>query len=158
MPRLAEAIHVVEKGKNGANLRCKNRSRQEWETGYWVVGDATAKSLIGGMVYVHDGQNRPSHIGGKIIDIFHEAGTAKNRRVIRFRKLPSCENIIATKEGWGNERKIVWKSGSDQKIKVANDDDESAFPEGRKKYKLHRSLGRIRNSVCEVGLLTVSVQ
>ena len=142
MPRLAEAIHVVEKGENGENLRCISRPRHEWVTGYWVIADATAKSLIGGMVYVHRGQNIPSHIGGEIIDIFHEAGTDMRRKVIRFRELPSGKNIHAAKQGWGNERKIVWKLDSNRKTTVANDDDESAFPEGGKKYKLHHSLER----------------
>jgi len=137
MPRIAQAIHVVEKTKDKQILRCVSHSRDEWETGYWVVGASTAESLLGGMVYVHHGQNLPSHKGGTIIDVYYEAGTAKGRKVIRFLASQSGEGKIAVKQGWGNERKVVWNDVPSQKFRIKNDDDESAFPEGAKKFKLH---------------------
>ncbi len=140
MPRIAEAIHVVEKDNDNDNLRCIDPDRDEWETGNWVVGDSTADSLLGGMVYVHRGQNLPSHKGGEIIDVYHKARTDKKRKVILFRALPSGENVIAQKQGWGNERKLVWKSLPAPH--VIQTDDESAFPEGAKKYKLHHNRER----------------
>ncbi len=144
MPRVAEAIHVIEKDEENENLRCTNRQRREWETGHWVIGKATAESLVGGMVYVHRGQDLPSHIGGKIIAVFHQEGTDEKRQVIRFRKLPLGKNVVAEKKGWGNERKIDWKVAPSAKaeVEVLNDDDESTFPEGTEKYKLHRSRER----------------
>ena len=128
MPRIAEAIHVVEKKTEGAHLRRLKGSRTEWETGYWIVGDSTSKSLIGGMVYVHRGQNEPSHAGGKILQIYHELGSDPRRRVVRFRSTASGKGVIAESTGWGNERKIDWRAVKSEKTRIANDDDESAFP------------------------------
>lgn len=109
--RLAKAIHVVEKGLKIENLRQLqgNDDPEVWETGYWIISDETAQSLIDGMVYVHRGQNLPSHAGGKIIAIYHEAGTEPKRRVIRFRSSSDAKDVVAGRSGWGNERKLIWK-------------------------------------------------
>jgi hypothetical protein len=140
MSRFAEAIHVIEKNIDGTNFRRVEGSI--WETAYWIVSDSTAKSLIGGTVYVHKGQNLPAHAGGEIIDIYHEPDTKANLRVVRFKSDPSAKGVIAEHKGWGNERKIDWRSEDQLKLEVANDDDESAFPEGKEKYALHRSRER----------------
>ena len=109
--RRAEAIHVVEKGVKILNLRPRSDAGEGiWETAYWIVGEKTAASLIGGKVYVHRGQNVPSHAGGRIIEIYHEPGTAQRRRVIRFAATADCQGVTADREGWGNERKIIWQS------------------------------------------------
>jgi predicted HNH restriction endonuclease len=94
------------------------------------------------MVFVHKGQNEPSHAGGEIVEIYHEKGSDENRRVIRFRALPVAKNVLTGRSGWGNEKKIIWRSANVGKVRVANDDDESAFPEGTKKYALHHSRER----------------
>lgn len=142
MPRIAEAIHVVEKKREDAHLRRVKGGRELWETAYWIVGRATAETLIGGSVYVHRGQNTPSHAGGKILDIYHEPGSDVNRRVIRFRSMAGAINVSTDRAGWGNERKIVWRLDGGEIPEVSNDDDESAFPEGKKKYALHHSRER----------------
>lgn len=109
--RVAKAIHVVEKGTEIINLRPRNDVGEEiWETAYWIVGEKTAASLIGGMVYVHRGQNVPSHAGGRIIDVYYEPGTEERRRVIRFKTDTDCHGVVANRTGWGNERKIIWQS------------------------------------------------
>jgi hypothetical protein len=84
-------------------------TRGSGETAYWIVVDKTPKSLIGGNVYVHRGQNVPSHAGGRIIEIYHEPGTGERRRVIRFQASVDCEGVVTARNGWGNERKVVWK-------------------------------------------------
>jgi predicted HNH restriction endonuclease len=142
MPRLAQAIHVVEKRTDDAHLRRVLGRLGEWETGYWVIGDATAKSLIGGVVYVHRGQNLPSHEGGEILKIYYEPGSDLKRRVILFKSIATAKNITTDRKGWGNERKIVWDTGPSTLTRIANDDDESAFPEGAKKYVLHHTRER----------------
>jgi hypothetical protein len=109
--RIAEAVHVVEKGIEIENLRQRTDVREGvWETAYWIIGKKTAASLIGGKVYVHRGQNIPSHAGGNIVEIYHEPGTAEKRRVIRFQASVDCEGVVTGREGWGNERKIIWKA------------------------------------------------
>lgn len=108
--RRAEAIHVVEKGIEIENLRSRSDVGEGiWETGYWIVGEQTATSLVGGKVYVHRGQNVPSHAGGTIIRIYHEPGTDERRRVIRFKTAGDCEGFVTDREGWGRERKIIWQ-------------------------------------------------
>lgn len=109
--RLAAAIHVVEKGVEIENLRQRSDVREGvWETAYWIVGNKTAASLIGGRVYVHRGKNIPSRAGGIITEVYPESGTTENRRVIRFQASVACEGIVTGREGWGNERKIIWKA------------------------------------------------
>lgn len=143
MSRIAEAIHVIEKDPEKENLRRVASSRTQWETGYWIVGHSTAQSLISnGTVYIHRGQDAPSHAGGRIVDIYHEPGTDPRRRVIRFKAVATAKNVLAQLRGWGYERKLVWRTGTQNEVPVANDDDESAFPEGIRKYKLHHSLER----------------
>jgi predicted HNH restriction endonuclease len=142
MPRIAEAIHVIEKKTAGARLRRVKGSRTDWETAYWIIGETTAQSLIGGMIYVHRGQNVASHAGGKIVKIYHEPSSDLKRRVVRFRLIASAKGVVAERDGWGNERKIDWRFVKSEMMRVASDDDESAFPEGKKKYALHRSRER----------------
>lgn len=94
------------------------------------------------MVYVHRGQNIASHAGGKILEIYYEPGSDANRRVVRFKFMSSAKGVLADHKGWGNERKIDWRFVGSETTAVANDVDESAFPEGKKKYALHRSRER----------------
>lgn len=144
MPRLATSIHVLEKSAEDEILRRVDGTVDEWETGYWIIGDSTAKALIGGMVYVHRGQYKPSHAGGKIVDIYHATGTDLKRRVIRFKDLPTAKNVLTEKQGWGNERKVIWRNEISFQAQIADEDDESAFPEGGDKFELHH--GRERDS------------
>lgn len=110
MPRKASALHLVEKGIYRINLRHVSGTKDEWETGYWWVGDTTAASLVGGKIYLHRGQGEPSHIGGEILSYNHQSGTDPKRKVFRFRTLDQCRGVSTAKTGWGNEKKIIWKS------------------------------------------------
>jgi len=142
MPKLASAIHVIEKKAVNQNLRCVDEKARIWQTGYWVLADATAESLIGGNVYVHKGQKVASHKGGKIIDAYWEPGSDTKRKIIRFLASRSAEGVETNEKGWGNERKIVWEAVAKAPMRVVSESDESAFPEGRKKYKMHTSRER----------------
>jgi hypothetical protein len=51
-------IHFVER-KN--NVRRMPDAPGEWESGYWVVSEESAHRLVGGDLYLHSGQNEPSH-------------------------------------------------------------------------------------------------
>lgn len=106
MARHAVSIHVVEKAAEFENLR--HIESDIWETAYWVMAERMAESLKGGTVFVHRGQNIPSHAGGEILEIYHEPGSDSNRRVIRFRSLESAKKVHAGRTGWGNERKVIW--------------------------------------------------
>lgn len=147
MARRAIALHVVEKGTKFVNLRCLDESQEIWETGNWAIGDATAASLIGGLIYVHAGQLLPSHIGGEIITFRASDSNTGNRKIFTFRATPSQRGTFAGREGWGNEKKVVWEDGPEQKLVPQAEDDESAFPEGAESYALHRARERDRQIV-----------
>jgi hypothetical protein len=102
-------IHLVERGLHPENIRLLNKANNEWESGYWVVSEATARRLIGGHIFLHAGQQAPSHFGGEILDFrVHASGGESDRVVFRFRADVECKGINAGRNGWGNEKKIVW--------------------------------------------------
>ena len=86
-----------------------DRDKNEWESGYWVVSEATAKRLVGGHIYLHRGEDEPSHIGGDIFSFHvHPRGPEAGRIVFHFHADVECSNITVGSEGWDNEMKIVW--------------------------------------------------
>jgi hypothetical protein len=90
------------------NVQRINRDENAWESGYWVVGEETAQRLIGGDIYLHDGQNEASHFGGTILGYrIHHGGEVDGRVVFRFRARVSHKGVKTGREGWGNEKKIV---------------------------------------------------
>jgi hypothetical protein len=98
-------IHLVERLGNVHRI---DRDRNEWESGYWVVGEETAQRLVGGDIYLHDGQNEPSHFGGTILGYrIHRGGDVDGRIVFRFQASVSHKGVMTDREGWGNEKKIV---------------------------------------------------
>jgi HNH endonuclease len=137
MARKAKAIHVVEKKQDSQHLRPVDGRRGVWQTAYWVIGEKTRSDLIGGTVYVHEGQLLPSHAGGEILEIVHETGTEQNRYVIIFKQSAAAKGLLSEKAGWGNEKKIDWEHDDSNKVKVVEEDDESSYPEGSKKFKKH---------------------
>ena len=98
------AIHFVERLQNLTFL-----DNGECESGYWVIGAETAEKLIGGLLYLHSGQLAPSHFGGRIQSTrVEEQGAHAGRVVFRFQPDVSCKGVRTSREGWGNEKKIVW--------------------------------------------------
>jgi hypothetical protein len=68
------------------------------------------KKLIGGKIYLHQGQEKLSHFGGTIysFDILTKAaGEESNRIVFNFKAGAEFKGIKTGKEGWGNEKMIV---------------------------------------------------
>jgi hypothetical protein len=81
----------------------------EYECGYWVVAEETARKLVGGDLYLHDGQNQPSRFGGKILNFHvHPSGSEAGRIVFRIQATLEHRGVKTGREGWGNEKKIVW--------------------------------------------------
>lgn len=101
------SVHFVEH-KN--NIHRIPDTPGEWESGYWVIAEETAQRLIGGDLYLHSGQNEPSHFGGKIVAFrIHRDGSEIDGRIV-FRIRPTIEykGVVTGREGWGNEKKLVW--------------------------------------------------
>lgn len=101
------SIHLVERI---GNVHPVSTNPSIWESGYWVIAEATAERLVGADLYLHSGQLDASHFGGKILSYYvHRDGTDTDGRVV-FRITPSLEHkgVKTGREGWGNEKKIVW--------------------------------------------------
>ncbi|MCZ4305571.1 hypothetical protein O4G98_12575 [Zoogloeaceae bacterium G21618-S1] len=102
-------LHLIERGQHKENLRCIDKTNKEWESGNWVVSEETAEKLIGGHIFLHKGQDKPSHFGGVILS-FHsqKCGQDAGRIAFRFRAGIEFKGIPTDRSGWGNEKKIVW--------------------------------------------------
>ena len=45
-----------------------DKAENEWGSGKWAVSEETDQNLVGGMyIYLHNGQDKPPHLGGKIL-------------------------------------------------------------------------------------------
>jgi hypothetical protein len=94
------AIHFVDKS---GQYRCVDEVADEWETGDWHVAVEKAKSLMGGYLLLHHGQQQPAYFGGEIVGfrrLKHEP-----RIVFRVRKMTNLEGVLTGASGWGNEQK-----------------------------------------------------
>jgi hypothetical protein len=99
------AIHFIERVRNQQRI---DASQHEWESGYWKVSAESAETLVGGEIYFHTSQVKPSYFGGKIISYRVQSGGPDDGRVIfRFRAALEFKGVLTTREGWGNEKKIV---------------------------------------------------
>jgi hypothetical protein len=101
-------IHLIERI---TNVKLLSKERNEWASYCWVVSEDTAKKLIGGEIYLHKGQDKPSHFGGTIFsyDVLPaEARGDAGRIVFNFKAGLEFKNVKAGKDGWGMEKKIVW--------------------------------------------------
>lgn len=103
------AIHLIEKK---INVHRVPDSPQEWESGYWAVTQDTAARLVGGDLYLHSQQGEPSHFGGPILSfrVHSDASDVRldGRVVFRIKASHSHKEVLAGREGWGNEKKIIW--------------------------------------------------
>ncbi|MFD0892186.1 hypothetical protein KBB96_12210 [Luteolibacter ambystomatis] len=81
----------------------------EYESGWWVVSEGTARKLVGGGIYFHKAQASPSYFGGIIDDFCIETqGERSGRIIFKFRADPAnFRGFSAGADGWGNEKKIV---------------------------------------------------
>ena len=100
------SIHLVERL---GNVHPVDRKKNEWESGYWAVSEETALKLVGGHIYLHKGQDKQSHFGGQILGCrVHITGPEEGRIVFRFRDSIEFKGVSTGRDGWGNEKKIVW--------------------------------------------------
>lgn len=52
------SIHFIERLRNITRL---TGTKDEYESGYWVVSAETAEKLVGADIYLHEGQAKPSY-------------------------------------------------------------------------------------------------
>lgn len=98
-------IHLIEKI---GNINPLDEKRLLWESGWWVVSLEKAEYLIGGRIFFHKAQDKPSFFGGRITRFRVETdGEWKGRILFTF--IPSLEfkGVKTSREGWGMEKKFV---------------------------------------------------
>ncbi len=76
-----------------------------FSSGDWYISESRATSLIGGMIYFHRAQNRPSFIGGTVIKV--EKSIVPDRFVFFFRSKLEGRDIRTPSEGWAMTMKFI---------------------------------------------------
>lgn len=99
-------IHLIEKE---SLVRCIDSSLNHYETGYWAISASTATKLLGGDLFLHKSQDSPSFFGGKVESFsVVDFGEYQGRVVFAIEASMKYKGIYAGKDGWGNEKKIVF--------------------------------------------------
>ena len=81
---------------------------QKYESGFWVLSEATAKELVGAKIYLHDSQSAPAFFGGIILDWKKITdGEYEGRIAFTFKAEKECKGIKTDLSGWAQEMKIV---------------------------------------------------
>lgn len=104
------AIHLIERAGNIKRLDSAQHPH-EYDCGYWVVAATTAERLLesDADLYLHESQSLPSYFGGRIVGFrIHHGGSEDGRIIFRFQASPQHRGVTTGREGWGNEKKIVW--------------------------------------------------
>ncbi|MPS93827.1 hypothetical protein [Comamonas sp.] len=109
MTKEASALHLVERPPY-ENRKLMDQTLKKWETGYWRVGNRTAKQLIGRKIYLYDGQKANCSIGGEILAWIPRLDKGANRKIFLFREIKALRGVPAPQAGWGNEKCISWKN------------------------------------------------
>ncbi|MDR1709331.1 MAG: hypothetical protein LBS70_06380 [Candidatus Accumulibacter sp.] len=98
-------IHFVE---NMDHIRRLDKEANLWESRWWAVSPETAEKLVGGRIFFHKAQKKPSFFGGDITGFRVETGDEWRGRIIfKFKASEECRGITTGPEGWGREKKIV---------------------------------------------------
>ena len=106
-------IHFVERSDN---VRKIDKSKNEWESGYWPLTEQVAQKLIGGVLYLHRTKLTSSHFGGDIIDYrVEESGSEAGRVVFKLRAKADCKGVKIDGKGWSKDLKIVGDTPGDAK-------------------------------------------
>jgi hypothetical protein len=103
------ALHLIQNQSHPKLLpKPEQPGSDVWISGYWVLAVDTVRSLIGGRVYFHKAQAKPSFFGGEILDfrVANEPPYA-GRIILLFQFDPQARGVRAGPEGWAMEMKIV---------------------------------------------------
>ena len=79
-----------------------------YESEWWAIAPETAERLVGGRIYLHKGQDKPSFFGGTITASRVETeGQWAGRIIFTFTRDAAGKGVVS-RGGWGNEKKFVW--------------------------------------------------
>ncbi len=102
------AIHIIKNDPRLPQIRPVQPGSDVFTSGRWVVSQETANALIGGTIYFHDAQSKPSFFGGLILGAERiEEGEAAGRFIFKFKSDPACKGISTPRNGWAQEMKII---------------------------------------------------
>jgi hypothetical protein len=100
------AIHLLERS---GNVRKIDKSKNEWESGYWDMTEDAARKLIGGVLYLHRAKLHGSHFGGSILGYrIADSGPEAGRVVFKVRADADCKGVKTDAKGWSKDYKIFW--------------------------------------------------
>ncbi len=98
-------IHLIEKELRFTRT---DKTSQNWESGYWKVSIEVAEGLIGGDIFLHKAQIKPSYFGGKITGYhIQTTGEWQGRVIFHFTATSEHKGVKTSQPGWGMEKKIV---------------------------------------------------
>jgi hypothetical protein len=99
-------IHFIERI---GNIKRIDKDSATWESGWWAVAPETADKLIGGCIFFHKAQVKPSFFGGTLTSYRVEAnGEWSGRLLFTFIFSPEFRGVRTGRDGWGMEKKLVW--------------------------------------------------
>ena len=101
---MAIVVHFIERM---GHVRCLDKAQSLYESGWWAISEQTAQELVGGRLYLHKAQDKPSFFGGTIQSCRVETeGEWPGRVLFTFVADLAGKGVRAGKDGWGMERKI----------------------------------------------------
>jgi hypothetical protein len=98
-------IHFIERL---GDIKRIDKESAIWESGWWAVVQETAEKLIGGRIFFHKAQDKPSFFGGTVTSYRVETeGALAGRLIFTFTFSPEFRGVRAGRDGWGMEKKVV---------------------------------------------------
>lgn len=86
-----------------------DKTKNEWESGYWAVTEETAQKLIGSVLYLHRAKLHASHFGGTILGFrIEESGPEAGKLVFKLRADADRKGVKTDGKGWSKDYKIFW--------------------------------------------------
>jgi hypothetical protein len=100
------AVYLIERSDN---VRKTDRSKNEWESGFWDITEESARKLVGAKLYLHRSKNKPSHFGGTILSYRIEPASPSGTGVVFTVRADAAYKDVKTEpKGWAKDHKILW--------------------------------------------------
>lgn len=94
--------------REGDGIKAVDASLHQFESSAWKITKETAQSLIGGKIFIHSAQDKPSYFGGDITG-WKETPHDPGRITILFTAKFDSKNCYARNQSdknWGMELRI----------------------------------------------------
>ena len=102
---MTAAIHLIE---HMGHVRSIDSSGGKYESEWWAIPPDTADKLIGGRIYLHKAQDKPSFFGGTITGYRVETeGLWIGRIFFAFTRVLAGKGVLS-RGNWVYEKNYVW--------------------------------------------------